>query len=65
MLTTTQKILNNYDFNARKIDISNKNIKGILDLSKFKKIKILDCSNNKITQIINIPSTLEYLNSIL
>ena len=61
MLTATKKILNKYDDDTQKMDISNKNIKGLLDLGEFKKIKILDCSNNKITQIINIPLKLEYL----
>jgi Leucine-rich repeat (LRR) protein len=74
------------------IDLSKKNIKGVLDLKnidnplylsdrellkslKFNNIKKLDkkyyyeieideidCSNNEITEIINIPSSLKYLN---
>ena len=44
------------------LDISNKDIEGILDLSKYGKLKKLYCSNNKITEIINIPNSLEYLN---
>jgi hypothetical protein len=44
------------------LNISNLNIKGILDLEDFDKIKELDCSNNKITEIINIPWSLAKLN---
>jgi Leucine-rich repeat (LRR) protein len=44
------------------LNLSNKNIKGILDLSEFESLEELDCSNNKITEIINIPNTLKYLN---
>ena len=55
-------ILNNYSSKTKILDISNKNIEGILDLDQFQKLEKLDCSNNKITKIINIPITLKYLN---
>ena len=58
----TEKLLNKYDINTQCINISNGNIEGPLDLRKFEKNKILDCTNNKITHIINLPPTLEYLN---
>lgn len=45
-----------------KLNISNKNIEGVLDLKNFSNLEELDCSNNKITEIINIPKTLKYLN---
>jgi len=55
---------NNLDLisNLTKIDISNQNIKGILDLNKFVNLEELDCSNNEIVEIINIPPKLKYLN---
>lgn len=50
----TKNIVVTYGKNTSKINISNKNIVGILDLSSYKKLKELDCSNNSITQIINL-----------
>lgn len=53
-----------YNTNYKKViqlNISNKNISGVLDLKKYIKLKKLDCSNNQITQIINIPKTLKNL----
>jgi len=50
-----------FDSNILKLDICNKNIKGILDLSKFTCLEKLFCFNNRITSIINIPSTLKIL----
>lgn len=34
------------------------NINGPIDLSSFFKLKILDCSNNTITHLDNLPNTL-------
>lgn len=42
--------------------ISNKNIHGILDLNGYFDVQILDCFYNYITQILNIPHGLKYLN---
>ena len=50
-----------YDTNTKKINLSNKNIEGVLDLIEFKNLEDLDCSNNEITEIINIPDSLTYL----
>jgi hypothetical protein len=50
------------------LNLSNKNIVGILDLKKYdefinyKKIYSINCSNNQISKIINIPNSLKYLN---
>lgn len=50
------------------LDLSSKNISGILDLREYnefinyKKINSIDCSNNQITEIINIPFLIKYLN---
>jgi hypothetical protein len=51
-------LLNTFNPNIEILNISNENIIGILNLNKFKKIKILNCSNNKITCIQNIPKTI-------
>lgn len=37
------------------------NKSGILDLENYYKLEILDCSDNNLTEIINIPDTLEEL----
>lgn len=44
------------------IDIANLNIEGSLDLFKHKNTSVMICPNNKITKIINIPITIEFLN---
>lgn len=51
--------------NNKKLKLSNNSIAGIVDfekLEKMEKLEYFDCSNNKITQIINIPYSLKYLN---
>lgn len=48
--------------NSKVIDISTQCIAGILDLKENTRLEILDCSNNLITTITNIPLTLEELN---
>ena len=58
----TIEILNKYDKNTISLDISNKEIVGILCLNDFKKLEELNCSFNEITEIINLPYILKYLN---
>ncbi len=48
------KLLEEYDKKLLILNISNKNINGILDLKKFVKLKELDCSNNKIIEIFKL-----------
>lgn len=43
----TIQILSQYKSNVKFMNISNKNIVGLLDLSNYKKIKYLNCSNNQ------------------
>lgn len=58
----TVKTLSNYETTTKVMNISNANIEGILNLSNYTELKELVCSNNLITEIINIPETLTYLN---
>jgi hypothetical protein len=44
------------------LNISNKNIEGILNLEDYINLEELYCSNNEITEIINVSNTLKYLN---
>ncbi len=55
----TLNILNLFEKNVTELDISNMQIHGVLDLDEFTKLKKLNCSNNKIIQIINIPKYLD------
>ncbi len=57
----TENFLNNYNLDITKLNLSAQNITGILDLSRFRQLKKLICKANKITQIINMPETLEEL----
>ena len=59
MEEATKEILQEYIRNT--INIQNKNIKGLLDLKHCEYYKKIDCSNNEITKIINLPESLEYL----
>lgn len=61
VINNVDDIIDNYDVNSCILDISNKNIKGSINLEKFKYLNILYCQNNKITEIINI-CNLKYLN---
>jgi len=61
MNNDTIKLLDKYDKNIKFLNISNKNIKGILDLKKFKKLNKLYCYSNEITKIINLPENLKCL----
>ncbi len=61
MEESTIEMLNSYSKYVESLDISNKNIKGLLDLDGFDKLKKLVCSNNKIDLIINLPDSLKYL----
>ena len=62
MNLTTIKLLSEYDSDTKIIDMSNKNINGILNLKNFKELEKLYCSHNQITEIIEIPKSLKYLN---
>ena len=62
MLIESDEYLLNYNFDIKKLDISEKHITGILDLSRFPYLEELDCRINSITSIINFPSTLKILN---
>lgn len=58
MNNETIKLLENYDSKIKKLDLSGNHINDILDLSKFTCLEILDCCNNYIEQIINLPNSL-------
>ena len=62
MNKSTKRLLNNYDKNIKSLDISNKEIIGILCLKKFKKLEYLNCCFNKINELVNLPSSLKNLN---
>lgn len=59
MNKNTKSIIDAYNNDIIELDISNKNIKGILNLSKFKKLTKLNCSNNNINKIIGIKNLIE------
>jgi hypothetical protein len=61
-LKNANDLLKKYNNDIKILKITNKNIEGILDLSKFKYLEELDCSNNNISDIINIQDSLKYLN---
>ena len=46
----TNNLFKKYKNDVKILKILNKNIVGILDLTKFEDLEELDCSNNKITE---------------
>ena len=54
------ELLKTLDKKTKILNISNCGLKGVLDLKDFKYLEELDCSNNEITEITDIPETLKY-----
>ena len=54
-------ILKTLDKNTKILNISNCGLKGVLDLKEFKYLEELYCSNNEITEIINLLRDIKYL----
>ena len=55
------RLLKKYDAEIVELDLSNKQIEGILCLKKFTKLSKLDCSYNQITSFENLPASLTEL----
>ena len=51
METYTTELLNTCDTNIKILDISHKNIEGVLDLDKFTNLEELYCDCNKLTTL--------------
>ena len=62
MNINTINLLNNYPFDIIKLDLSSKQINGILNLDKFCNLTELNCSYNQITNLDNLPNSLTELN---
>ncbi len=62
MKPKTIELLESYNSDIKELNISSKKIKGSLNLKKFTCLEKLDCSNNFIASIQNIPKTLIELN---
>ncbi len=56
----TKELLKNYSWFDKELKLSDKGIEGLLDLSGFKN-KIVNCSGNSITKIINLSNEIKYL----
>ena len=54
-------ILNTFADDVLTIDISIKSIDGVLDFCRFTKLEKLDCNCNNITNIINLPVSIQIL----
>ena len=58
MNINTVNLLNNYSFDIIKLDLSSKQINGILNLDKFCNLTELNCNGNLITNLDNLPNSL-------
>ncbi len=61
MNESTIELLKEYSFDSTELNLSLRNIEGILDLNGYDKLTKLDCYDNQITQIINLPNSLTKL----
>jgi len=59
-MTTIETYLNSLSNNITTLDISGKGITSLLDLTRFKNLKTLNCYNNKLTSL-TLPQNLEVL----
>ena len=53
-----EKYLNSLPDDIEELNISNKNITYIPSLERFRKLKEINCNNNKLTILQNLPNTL-------
>jgi len=61
MTSEIEKYLNSLSTDISKLDISCKGVKFLPDLTKFKNLKTLHCSNNQLTLLPSLPQNLKYL----
>jgi Leucine-rich repeat (LRR) protein len=61
MTTTIETYLNSLSEYILTIDVSNKNIKSLPDLSRFKNLKTLYCSDNELTSLPTLPQNIKAL----
>jgi Leucine-rich repeat (LRR) protein len=61
MTMTIERYLDSLPEDILAINVSNKNIKSLPDLSRFKNLKQLYCSDNELTSLPNLPQNLETL----
>ena len=54
-------LLDTYTFDIDSIDLSNKKLSKLPDLTRFTKLKVLYCSNNLLTELSNLPESLTEL----
>lgn len=57
-----KSVLAKKNHTSTKLNLSNLNINGVLDFSGIKNVSCIDCSNNQITELINLPIGLIELN---
>jgi Leucine-rich repeat (LRR) protein len=53
--------LNSLDDDVTEIDVANKNLTNLPDLTRFKKLEILRCDNNRLTSLPPLPNNLQKL----
>ena len=61
MTTDIERYLNSLSEDITILDISYRDIKSLPDLTRFKNLKILHCSNNQLTSLPSLPQNLKIL----
>jgi Leucine-rich repeat (LRR) protein len=61
MTTEIETYLNSLSEDILKLNISSKGIKSLPDLTRFKNLEELDCSNNQLTSLPTLPKNLKEL----
>ncbi len=57
----TLELLRQIPYDVETLNLDKKGIVGILDMNKFIKLKILLCSDNKITELVGLSNTIDIL----
>ena len=60
-MTDIQEYIDNLPDNIEMMYMSGKDIYELPDISRFKQLLFLDCSNNRLTRLPNLPENLMYL----
>jgi len=62
MTTDIEKYLDSLSEDILTLDISDKGIQSLPDLTRFKNLKVLDCESNQLTSLPTLPQNLKILN---
>ncbi len=63
MTTAIESYLNSLSKDISTLDISSKDIEYLPDLTRFKNLEVLSCSNNQLTSLPTLPPNLKKISN--